>query len=160
MSKSIGGEAVDLGVRTVYRVAHRVLRAWWAIRRPSTHGALIAVWHSGRLLIVKNSYRREHTLPGGYIRDGETPAGAGARELEEEVGISLRARDLKPAYTEVKPFENRDDRVTILEVEVDERPTIGVDNREVVWAGFKAPEEITRMRVVPHVLEYLRRRSP
>jgi 8-oxo-dGTP pyrophosphatase MutT (NUDIX family) len=146
---------VDLGFRTAYRVAHRMLRSYWAIRKPHTQGALVAVWHDGEILVVKNSYRREFTLPGGYVRSGESDEEAGARELLEEVGIEVPVERISLAYHAVKSFEHRDDDVTIVETEVDVRPTITVDNREVVWAGFRSPGAALALPVVPHLREYL-----
>ncbi|MCA9310279.1 MAG: NUDIX hydrolase [Myxococcales bacterium] len=150
---------VDLGFRTAYRVAHRMLRAYWKVRRPSTHGALIAVWHDGRLLLVKNSYRRYYTLPGGYVRSGESAAAAARRELIEEVDLRLPLDRLREVYSRTHRFENRDDKVTIVEVEVDQPPRLEVDNREVVWASFERPEAILRRPLVPHLAEYLRERQ-
>lgn len=151
--------AVDLGFRTGYRVAHRMLRAYWRVRRPNTHGALIAVWYEGRLLLVKNSYRRFYTLPGGYVRTGESAAQAAQRELEEEVDLQVPLDRLREAYSRVHPFENRQDKVTIVEVEVDEPPCLKVDNREVVWASFEPPDAILRRPIVPHLAEYLHERG-
>jgi ADP-ribose pyrophosphatase YjhB (NUDIX family) len=150
---------VDLGFQTAFKVAHRMLRAYWFVRRPSTHGALVAVWNEGELLLVKNSYRSHFTLPGGYIRSDETPADAAARELREEVGIDVVAADVRTAYTGVHEFENRHDRVTISEIEVAQRPRLAVDNREVVWAGFLSPAQILAKPIVPHLADYLRGRA-
>jgi len=58
-------------IMAVYRLAHWGLRLLWLIRRPETTGALVAVWHHGRVLLVKNSYRRQLTLPGGYVKPRE-----------------------------------------------------------------------------------------
>lgn len=151
--------AVDLGFRTAYRVAHRMLRAYWKIRKPNTHGALIAVWHEGRLLLVKNSYRRFYTLPGGYVRSGESAAEAARRELIEEVDLRLSLDQLREVYSRTHQFENRYDKVTIVEVEVHEPPRFDVDNREVVWASFEPPDAILRRPIVPHLAEYLRERG-
>jgi hypothetical protein len=49
--------------------------------------------------------------------------------------------------------------VTISELEVDERPTVDIDNREVVWAGFMSPEAALELDVVPHIRDYLRGRG-
>lgn len=148
-------EVVDLGFRTAYRVAHRMLRTYWSVRRPHTRGALVAVWNDGEILLVKNSYRRHYTLPGGYVRDGETVEDAGARELHEECGIRVPVSQIRLVYNGTKEFEHRDDEVTIVEVDVDTRPEIAVDNREVVWAGFKSPAAVRALPIVPHLREYL-----
>jgi 8-oxo-dGTP diphosphatase len=150
---------VDRGFQVAFIVAHRMLRGYWMFRRPRTQGTLVAVWNAGEVLIVKNSYRKEHTLPGGYARPGETPAEAGARELAEECRIYVEPARLKDAYRAEHGFEFRKDDCAIVEVEVDTRPVVGVDNREVVWAGFKPPAEILSMRIVPHLREYLERRA-
>ena len=151
---------LDRGIQLGFIVAHRMLRAYWAVRRPETHGCLVAVWHAGELLIVKNSYRREHTLPGGYRRRGETSAEAGARELAEECAIFIDPGRIREVYRGVHPFEFRRDDVTISEVEIETRPSpIGIDNREVTWAGFKSPQEILKMCIVPHLREYIEERA-
>ncbi len=158
-SASTLDEVVDFGFRTAYRVAHRLLRAYWKVRKPSTHGALIAVWHEGRLLLVKNSYRQQYSLPGGYVQVGESPVAAAQRELREEVNLRVPLEQLREVYSNVHPFENRRDRVTIVEIEVDEPPQIAVDNREVVWAGFQTPEQVLARSIVPHLAEYLEGRA-
>jgi 8-oxo-dGTP pyrophosphatase MutT (NUDIX family) len=150
---------VDRGFQVAFIVAHRMLRSYWMFRRPRTQGTLVAVWNQGELLIVKNSYRKEYTLPGGYARRGEMPAEAGARELAEECAIYVEPARLKDAYRAEHGFEFRKDDCAIVEVEVDTRPAFGIDHREVVWAGFKPPAEILGMRIVPHLREYLERRA-
>lgn len=136
-----------------------MLRAYWFVRRPSTHGSLVAVWHGGEILLVKNSYRRQYTLPGGYIRRGESAVEAAARELREEVGLEVPVETVRLAFTGVHEFEFRQDKVSISELEVDERPRLDVDNREVVWAGFMSPAAVLELDVVPHIRDYLRGRG-
>jgi 8-oxo-dGTP pyrophosphatase MutT (NUDIX family) len=150
---------VDFGIQAAFVVAHRMLRAYWFVRRPHTHGALVAVWNGGEVLMVKNSYRREYTLPGGYVRTGESAAEAGARELAEECGVYIQPERIRQAYNGRLPFEFREDEVTIVEVDVDERPKILVDHREVVWAGFKSPAQLATLPIVPHVRDYLAARD-
>lgn len=146
---------VDKGFQTAFKAAHRVLRAWWSVRRPHTRGALVALWHEGEILMVKNSYRNDYTLPGGYVKSGETTQEAAARELAEECEIRVDASAVTVAYMGVHRYENRIDDLAICEVTVATRPRINVDHREVVWAGFVAPEAALRMPIVPHLREYL-----
>jgi 8-oxo-dGTP diphosphatase len=145
-------------IRAVYRVAHWGLRLLWFIRRPETTGALVAVWHHGRVLLVKNSYRPQLTLPGGYIRPREDRRTAAARELREEVGIQVQPKRLVHAYHGTHLFEHRKDTLDIYELELEDAPDVRVDDREVVRAEFLTPDEALDMQIVPHLEEYLARR--
>lgn len=150
---------VDHAYRVAYRIAHKLLRTYWAVRRPHKGGTLVAIWHQGQVLIVKNTYRKEHTLPGGYPRPGETPAETGARELEEECGIHVRPDQVHQVYRGEHLFEGREDDVTIVEIELETRPTIHIDYREIAYARLAPPEEVLRMLIVPHLREYLEQRA-
>ncbi|HJL16377.1 MAG TPA: NUDIX hydrolase [Sandaracinaceae bacterium LLY-WYZ-13_1] len=146
---------LDPPIRLAYRTAHLMLRSYWFVRRPRTSGALAAVWHDGRILMVKNSYRRQHTLPGGYVRPGEDPRDAASRELREEVRIAVPGARFELAYHGTKDFEFRRDTLDIYETQLAVEPTVEVDAWEVVWAGFRTPEEARAMPIVPHLREYL-----
>ncbi|HEX2675448.1 MAG TPA: hypothetical protein VHM19_02380, partial [Polyangiales bacterium] len=58
---------VDLCFQVAYRVAYRMMRTYWSVRKPSTHGALVSLWHEGQILLVQNSYVPYRSLPGGYV---------------------------------------------------------------------------------------------
>ena len=61
-------------------------------RIPASAGALIYD-ADGRLLILKPSYKKGWTIPGGQIDDGESPWDACRRETREECGLVItRAR--------------------------------------------------------------------
>ena len=77
--------------RLLYRVADRVRRRWWRIRKPRRHSVLIAAFDAaGRVLLVRHSYGPPvWALPGGGISPGEDPALAAAREFREELGCEL-----------------------------------------------------------------------
>lgn len=145
-------------VRAVYRLAHWGLRLLWFVRRPETTGALVAVWYHGRVLLVKNSYRPQLTLPGGYVKPREDRRTTAARELREEVGISVQPKRLVHAYHGTHLFEHRKDTLDIYELEVEAAPRVAVDDREVVFAEFRTPDEALGMKIVPHLEDYLSRR--
>jgi 8-oxo-dGTP diphosphatase len=141
---------VNALIRVVYQLAHWGLRLLWFFRRPETTGALVAVWYGGRVLLVKNSYRRQLTLPGGYVKPREDRRTTAARELQEEVGIHAQPKRLVHAYHGTHFFEYRKDTLDIYELE-----DVRVDNREVVQAEFHTPTEALELSVVPHLEEYL-----
>jgi 8-oxo-dGTP diphosphatase len=43
---------------------------------------------TGRVLLVRPSYKPGWDIPGGYLHPGETPTEAAAREVSEELGIA------------------------------------------------------------------------
>lgn len=58
-------------------------------RIPASAGALIFD-EDGRLLILKPSYKKGWTIPGGQIEaDGESPWAACQREAREECGLDV-----------------------------------------------------------------------
>lgn len=142
-------------MRTAYRCAHLMLRSYWFVRRPRTNGALAALWLDGKILLVKNSYRRQHSLPGGYVRPGEDPRQAASREVHEEIRVHVPPESFDLAYHGTRPFEFRSDTLDIYEAELDAAPDLRIDQVEVVWAGFKTPDEARAMNIVPHLREYL-----
>ena len=77
--------------RTLYRIADRVRRRWWAIAKPQRRSvSVIAVDAQGRVLLVRHSYgRAEWTLPGGGISRREDALAAAVREFREELGCPL-----------------------------------------------------------------------
>src|SRR5580693_7585229 len=44
---------------------------------------------SGDILLVKPNYRDRWSLPGGILEDGEPPHDGCAREVREELGLSM-----------------------------------------------------------------------
>lgn len=132
---------IDRLYRVAYRGAYRMMRVYWAVLHPQVHGALVAIWHEGEILLVRNSYVRYHSLPGGYVRRGETGREAAVRELFEETGIRAASSDLHLAIDQQHEWEGKREHVEIFELEVASKPTIQVDNREVIEAKFFPPKK-------------------
>lgn len=72
-----------------YRAAHRLLRAWWLVRRPYTQGVKLVLRDDGRVLFVRHTYgdRTAWELPGGSLRREERPELGVRREMHEELGL-------------------------------------------------------------------------
>jgi len=77
----------------------------WYAQLPTTYAATGALITDpvGNVLLVKPNYRDHWALPGGIVDHNEPPEAACAREISEELGISLPAGrlliiDWAPAY--------------------------------------------------------------
>jgi 8-oxo-dGTP diphosphatase len=44
---------------------------------------------AGRVLLVQPTYKDHWDIPGGYVEPGETPSQAAAREIHEELSLTL-----------------------------------------------------------------------
>ena len=150
--------ALNAGIRLGYRWAYLTLRLWWFVCRPHTHGAGIALWHEGKVLLVRTSYRNCYSLPGGFVRRGEPPEQAARREMVEELGIDLSDQVLYHAWHGTLHFESRPDTIDIWELSLDQPPVIHVAGREIIWAGWMDPSIALGRRLLPHIAAYLSKR--
>ena len=66
-------------------------REKWYATLPTMYGASAAVITDqlGRVLLVKPNYRDYWSLPGGVLEHGEPPHEGCAREVREEIGLTL-----------------------------------------------------------------------
>jgi len=144
--------------RAALWLAYRVLLVGWFVFRPRRRGVFIAVWHRGRLLAIRNSYRDWLALPAGGPKRGESTLDTAVRELREEVGIAAPPEALRFACELPSRFEFKRDRCSFFELELDELPAFRPDGREVIWADFVTPEEALAAQLAPPVRAYLEAR--
>jgi 8-oxo-dGTP pyrophosphatase MutT (NUDIX family) len=151
--------ALDRSFQLAYKVAYRMMRFYWGVRRPATHGALVTLWTQGELLLIQNSYVSYRSLPGGYVGRYETGSEAAVRELREEIGIIASADQLEKVYDEVKDWEGKRDHVEVFKLELQNRPVIRIDHREVVSAGWYSPARALELDLFPPIRLILEARA-
>jgi 8-oxo-dGTP diphosphatase len=144
----------DRFFQVFYWHAYRAARVWWFLRRPPQTGAIVALWHGRRVLLIRNSYLPVWSVPGGSVERGEAPIKAAARELREEVGIELPPGALRFAMEIEHFWQYRHDRVHIFEADLAEPPPLRLDNREVVEARFADPAGFDSAALLPHLRDY------
>lgn len=149
---------LDPLMRFAFRCAHRLLRLWWAIRRPRAEGAAVAVWQDGRLLVVETSYRPGlWDLPGGGRGAGEDARMAARRELLEETGLAPAPEELEDGGCLAFRFEGRRIAMQLLIWRPRGAIVPQIDRREIVRAEFRRPEELARSALTPGLALYLER---
>jgi 8-oxo-dGTP diphosphatase len=151
-------ELTDAAHQRFYRSAYKLMKLYWAAARPKTHGALVAVWHGGRVLLVRQSYLDYHSMPGGYVKPGETAKQAAVRELHEELGVTVSEAQLVPVLDVTHEWNQHLDHVEVFTLDLDESPVVEIDNREVVDARFYTPEEALALDLFPPLRAVLKKR--
>ena len=139
--------------RQLYRIADRLRRLWWRLRKPRRRSVLVIAFDDhGRVLLVRHSYGRPvWALPGGGMARGEDPAAAAAREFREELGCELAGMLVLPACERVVSGSRDVQRLCVARL-------AGVpvaDQREIVAAELFAPDALPPdcARYVPNRLE-------
>ena len=138
-----------------YKLAYRVILCIWFFTRPTVSGVYVAVWHNSQILIIKNSYRKQYTLPCGRLNKGEEKVAAAIRELQEEVNIQVDGSQLLFAGEYVGKYKYVTDIGNFYEVKMSDLPPVQVDDREVVWAKFMSIDDALKLYLNPAVRSYL-----
>ena len=142
---------IDAFFHLGYRCAYRALRVHWRLFHPTTHGALVAVWHAGKVLLVQTSYYPFRSLPGGSVKRHESARAAAVRELYEEIGLRVGLQSLREVDDRVHGWAGKHDHVVIFELELDSPPSVAIDGREVVSADFFSPQGALALPLFPPI---------
>ena len=150
---------IDRLYRFALLCGYHVLRVIRRFTRPQIHGAYVAVWSRGRLLLIRNSYKSGCTLPAGGLKRGESHREAARRELAEEVGIEV-SEDQLEFVCEVE-IKNRygSDRSHFFELQLPEDPQVVLDRREVIAWEFCPAEALSDRPLIRMVRHYLKQRA-
>jgi ADP-ribose pyrophosphatase YjhB (NUDIX family) len=149
---------VDGAFQVAYQCAYGLMKAYWRLRHPTTHGTLVTLWHAGEVLLVRNSYVRYYSAPGGYVRRGERARTAALRELREEIGLTARDEDLVPLLEETHEWEGKRDHVQIYALDLESRPHVQIDHREVIDASWYVPEAALGLDLFPPLRRAIQKR--
>jgi 8-oxo-dGTP pyrophosphatase MutT (NUDIX family) len=136
---------VSVAIRRLgFRVAHRLLRIWWFLRRPQMRGVKCVLTDGENVLLVRHTYGKpEWDLPGGGIKRDERPLEAARREVEEELGLSL---DGWRALGSVASSEYyRHDTIYCFQVELNGK-SLNIDRAELDTAQWFSRRQLPRER--------------
>ena len=144
------------------RVAAWAYELYRLVRRPHTHGALVAIWWREQLLLVQTSYRHGYGLPGGGLGRGETAAQAAVRELQEELGLTVPSGWLQKPWTLTEHQAGGRNTVTIFSLTwpaageaTDHGPPLNPDQLEIVTTAWMTREQALQQVLPAHLRRYL-----
>jgi len=114
---------LDKALRLPLGMLHRLLKAFWFVRRPRTFGAhALALTPEGKVILVKLRYAPGWRLPGGGRGEHEAPRDAVLRELREEIGLVSHGAVELAAELEEAPDFKRDLAALLVVRDVRYRP--------------------------------------
>ena len=149
------GHIVDLLYRIVLAIGFRVARTAWRLTQPRHEGALVAILVGPSMLMLRQSYRPELSMPGGGVTPGEDPAVAASRELAEELDLCVAPAALRQVHVETGIWDGRRDTVTFFELDLPQCPALRLDNREVVAASLVPFDQLDAADLTPAVGAYV-----
>jgi len=126
----------DALVQVGYRIAYRLWRLYLRLCKRETFGAQVAVCFRQKVLLIKSSYRRTYSFPGGYLNRGEASEKCASRELQEEAGLDISSTMLRSAFSTTYQCGGHLGHDEIFEISLDAVPEVSIDNREIVFAEF------------------------
>lgn len=141
--------------RFLYIILFRLYLFACFFLRPAVYGVYIAVWHGNKILIIRNSYKTQLTLPGGGIRRGENEKQAAIRELQEEMNLTIAPTNIRFVKRYAAYHGYRFETGAFFEINFSDPPKIKIDNREVIWADFITPSSAKKSNLSPLVKLYL-----
>jgi 8-oxo-dGTP pyrophosphatase MutT (NUDIX family) len=129
------GRLRDPLLRLAFRVAHRGLRVWWFVRRPTKEGVKCVLTRGDDVLLVRHTSGRrgDWELPGGGVKRREEPRDAAHREVREELGIELAG--VAPLGELFARSGGKRDRLWCFTAEVGDAQ-IQCDRAEIAEAGW------------------------
>lgn len=127
-----------------------------AIKMP-IKGALVAIWDREQILVIRKSYQKGWSVPGGLLRRHETRQQAAVREAFEETGVQISEKDLV-FVAQVPGDLGPRDIAHLFEVAVNGPVRIRIDGREIVEAEFVPPDKALERVINEELAAYLRTR--
>ncbi len=168
---SVQPRSIKALLKRLARRLHLLQLAAWSyelyrlIRRPHTHGALVAIWHNNQVLMVQTSYRKGYGLPGGGLQPGESAREAAVRELKEELGLAIESSWLQEPWTITEQQRGGRNTVTIFALRWEQvacapetrstRPALTIDQLEIISTAWMSRIEALKQHLPGHLRQYL-----
>lgn len=163
--------SIKIRLKRVTRRLHLLQLAAWGyefyrlIRRPHTHGALVAIWHNNQVLMVQTSYKKGYGLPGGGVQPEENARDAAVRELNEELEVAIQSSRLQDPWTITEQQRGGRNTVTIFALPWAQvacapktrstHPAFTIDQLEIISTAWMSRDEALKQHLPGHLRQYL-----
>jgi 8-oxo-dGTP diphosphatase len=127
----------------IYQALFPLAKLYFRIFRPKTTGSAVVIQKDGQVLLVRNTYGTQRWgFPGGGVKRGEDPALAAAREVQEEVGLTVL--DLAPVSCFPFRHHYRNDTVHLYAATA-AMNELSIDRAEILEARWFPVEQVTSL---------------
>jgi len=112
---------------------------------PKGKGVKVLIFYKNKLLLIKNTYRKGWTFPGGGVKKNESYEEAAIREVFEEVGIKIN--NLKEHGFFTLPIKGCG-KITVFSCKI-KSPKLKMDGLEIEEAVWVNINEVYRWHLLP-----------
>jgi len=117
--------------------------------RPYVAAGVLLSDEAGRIMLVRPTYKDYWDLPGGYVEAGETPAQAAAREIREELGITVAVGPLLVA--DWAPHPDEGDKLLLVfdggTLTTEQRAAVRLPAEELASYAFHDPAQAAELLI-------------
>lgn len=129
------------------RLAYKLLARPTRYYLKDSRRAYVILVHSEQVLMVKNWFgNQQWRLPGGGLKNGESPKEGLVREVSEELGVQIHPNMLKPVSEGRWNYEKNDFGYHIFLADLPNKPKVKAQKTEIAdwqWFEFKSlPENL------------------
>lgn len=134
---------IKLVVKLIIKYLYPLLRH--LLFRPNNNSVKVVIFFENKILLIKNSYRKGWTFPGGGVKTNESYEQAAIREVREEVAININ--NLKN-HGFFYFGTHKDNKTTVFSCKV-KSSNIKIDDLEVEKAMWVDINNASRPQLLP-----------
>jgi 8-oxo-dGTP pyrophosphatase MutT (NUDIX family) len=144
---------------SIYKIVRTPVKWYWKVFRIQTRGVRVMLIHQEKIVLVRHWYNSLWVMPGGGIHAYETPEQAAIREIQEELGFTIKQLDYcLGVYSNNK--EGKNDTVYCYVVELSEqilftKKRFNIEIADIIWGEFSELPSGTSFATKTRIKEYL-----
>lgn len=139
-------------VKLIIKYFYPPLRRLLFFFRTSNNSVKVVIFFKNKILLIKNTYRKGWTFPGGGVKTNESCEEAAIREVSEEVAIHINKMKNHGFFNS---GTHKNNKTTVFSCKV-KTANIKIDDLEVEKAIWVDIDKASRLQLLPVATQCVR----